>query len=66
MTAGIFAPKILLPTAWTLWPDEKLRAVLAHELAHVRRRDPLRAGEEAVADADGAPRHGSRRAAECP
>jgi len=41
MTVGILAPRILLPTAWKLWPDEKLRAVLAHEVAHVRRRDPL-------------------------
>jgi beta-lactamase regulating signal transducer with metallopeptidase domain len=41
MTVGILAPRILLPSAWKLWPDEKLRAVLAHEFAHVRRRDPL-------------------------
>jgi beta-lactamase regulating signal transducer with metallopeptidase domain len=41
VTIGVFAPKILLPSAWKLWPETKLRAVLAHELAHVRRRDPL-------------------------
>jgi len=41
MTIGVISAKTMLPTAWTLWPEEKLRAVLAHELAHVRRRDPL-------------------------
>ncbi len=41
VTAGLISRKILLPVAWNLWPDEKLRAVLAHELAHARRRDPL-------------------------
>jgi hypothetical protein len=32
-------PVILLPTAWREWPEEELRAVVAHELAHVRARD---------------------------
>jgi BlaR1 peptidase M56 len=41
LTAGILAPLILLPSSWTSWPDETLRACLAHEIAHVRRRDPL-------------------------
>ena len=41
MTIGVISAKIMLPTAWTLWPEEKLRAVLAHELAHMRRRDTL-------------------------
>jgi len=41
LTVGVILPKIILPAAWRLWPDEKLRAVLAHELAHVQRRDPL-------------------------
>jgi hypothetical protein len=41
LTTGIFAPRVILPVTWRSWPDEKLRAVLAHELAHVRRRDPL-------------------------
>jgi beta-lactamase regulating signal transducer with metallopeptidase domain len=41
LTAGILAPRIILPSTWRSWPEEKLRAVLAHELAHVRRRDPL-------------------------
>jgi beta-lactamase regulating signal transducer with metallopeptidase domain len=41
LIAGVFRPRIILPTAWTEWPDAKLRAVLAHEIAHIRRRDPL-------------------------
>ena len=41
VTAGIFVSTIILPTAWTEWPAEKLRACIAHELAHIQRRDPL-------------------------
>jgi hypothetical protein len=41
LTVGIVAPKVVLPAAWTEWSGEKLRAVLAHEFAHVRRRDPI-------------------------
>jgi beta-lactamase regulating signal transducer with metallopeptidase domain len=41
LTAGVFRPRILLPSTWRTWPEEKLQAVLAHEVAHVRRRDPL-------------------------
>ena len=41
ITVGVLAPIILLPTGWRRWPGETLRAVLAHEIAHVRRRDPL-------------------------
>ena len=40
-TAGIFTPRIVLPVTWRKWPAGKLRAVLAHELSHVRRRDTL-------------------------
>ena len=39
MTVGWLAPKILLPIAWREWDAVKLRAVLAHEEAHVRRVD---------------------------
>ncbi len=41
LIAGVFRPRIILPTTWATWPNETLRAVLAHERAHVRRRDPL-------------------------
>lgn len=39
ITYGLFRPRVLLPSdarAWTSW---RLQAVLAHELAHVRRHD---------------------------
>ncbi len=38
LTAG---SSILLPANWSDWDAAKLRAVLAHEQAHVRRRDSL-------------------------
>jgi beta-lactamase regulating signal transducer with metallopeptidase domain len=34
-------PTVLLPTEWPQWSADERRAVLAHELAHVRRRDYL-------------------------
>jgi beta-lactamase regulating signal transducer with metallopeptidase domain len=41
MTAGIVSPCVLLPIDWRAWPEDKLRAVLAHEHAHIVRRDSL-------------------------
>jgi len=42
MTGGVLQPVILLPVAATDWSAARRRAVLAHELVHVRRRDALR------------------------
>jgi Ca-activated chloride channel family protein len=41
LTVGWIRPKILLPAEWRTWDSAKLEAVLAHEGAHVRRRDSL-------------------------
>ncbi len=40
VTLGFRRTIILIPAAWREWEMAKLRAVLAHELAHVARRDP--------------------------
>lgn len=42
MTGGVLQPVILLPAAATDWSAARRRAVLSHELVHVRRRDALR------------------------
>ena len=41
MVAGFGEPIILLPAGWQSWDGWKLHAVLAHELAHIRRGDWL-------------------------
>ena len=41
LTVGVFRATILLPSDWREWDGQKLRAVLAHEMSHVARRDAL-------------------------
>ncbi len=41
MASGIFKPSVLMPEDANRWPLERLRIVLLHELAHVKRRDCL-------------------------
>ena len=41
LTLGWLRPMILLPEDWAGWGPSKRGAVLAHELAHVERRDAL-------------------------
>ncbi len=41
LTLGLFRPVILLPTGRRAWSAEQRALILAHELAHVRRRDFL-------------------------
>jgi TonB family protein len=41
VTWGLLQPKVILPRAAYGWPEDRIRVVLAHELAHVARRDWL-------------------------
>ncbi|MEN8376213.1 MAG: M56 family metallopeptidase [Gemmatimonadota bacterium] len=48
MAWGVLRPTIALPAAAAEWHPRRLRAVVRHEIAHLRRRDPL---SQWVADA---------------
>ncbi len=41
MAWGFFKPRLLLPAEASSWPADRRRVVLLHELAHIKRRDPL-------------------------
>ncbi|MBI1853902.1 MAG: M56 family metallopeptidase [Planctomycetes bacterium] len=41
MTVGLWRPRIVLPRSAPVWSEERRRAVVLHELVHVRRRDVL-------------------------
>jgi TonB family protein len=48
-TWGLWRPRIVLPPHIVRWGDERVRAVLAHELAHVQRFDwPVQLAAETV------------------
>ncbi len=40
LATGLFRPVILLPDSASTWTRARRKAVLAHEAAHIRRRDP--------------------------
>ncbi len=39
LTWGVFRPRVLFPSGVRNWPASRFRHVLAHELAHIERRD---------------------------
>ncbi len=41
MVWGVGRPRLLLPAGFESWTADKLRGVLLHELAHLKRGDPL-------------------------
>jgi beta-lactamase regulating signal transducer with metallopeptidase domain len=51
MTSGIRHPTVVIPSIADVWDDERRRAVLLHELAHIARKDCLTQTFAAVAGA---------------
>ena len=49
VTWGVLRPRILLPRGAAEWPDDRIRIVLSHELAHVDRGDWLDADDRGAA-----------------
>lgn len=48
-TCGVWRPRVLLPAGAADWPHDRIRVVLCHELAHVRRNDwCVQIGAEAI------------------
>lgn len=41
MVWGLWSPTILLPKAAVDWPKDRMKSVLLHEFAHVKRRDDI-------------------------
>jgi uncharacterized protein (TIGR03435 family) len=41
VAVGILRPAVILPVGWRQWDADTRRAVLAHELAHLRRHDAV-------------------------
>jgi TonB family protein len=41
VTWGLMQPRVIIPRAALSWPDDRIRIVLRHELAHIRRGDWL-------------------------
>ncbi|HEY0876282.1 MAG TPA: M56 family metallopeptidase [Vicinamibacterales bacterium] len=41
MAWGVVRPSVVMPFVADDWPEDRVRIVLLHELAHVRRADPL-------------------------
>lgn len=39
VTWGLRTPKVILPIGASDWPEDRVRVVLSHELAHIRRAD---------------------------
>ncbi|MCZ6640597.1 MAG: TonB family protein [Gammaproteobacteria bacterium] len=39
LTWGLLRPDVVVPYDWSSWPRDKQRAVLVHELSHIRRYD---------------------------